>query len=87
MAADKFLRALGRGCPWGTKTRYHKNSVDARLIGCACCWREDYNDIGEFEINRQFKFLPLNKLNILKLNEKDSCTHEKQIRISKYYYQ
>jgi len=52
-----------------------------RLLGYACCGMKDYNDIDEFEINRQFKFLPLNKLNILKINKKDSYTYEKQIRI------
>jgi len=42
---------------------------------------KDYNDTDECERNRQFKFLPLNKLNILKLNEKHSYTYEQPIRI------
>ena len=52
-----FFRALGRGCPWGTKSHYHNDSIDARLLGCACCGMKEYDDIDQFEIKKQFHFL------------------------------
>ena len=39
-AGIQFFRALGRGCPWG-KSQYDDNSIDARLLGCACCGMKD----------------------------------------------
>ena len=84
-AADKFFRALGRGCEWGTKPSYHNCSIDARLLGCASCGMKDYDNIDESEIKREYTFLPLNKLDLLKLTNKDANAHKKQINMKPLY--
>ena len=85
IAADKFFRAMGRGCQWGTTSTYDDKSVDARLLGCACCGMKDYNDTDESEIKREYKYLPLSKLDILELNNDDTRTYVNQITMKPLY--
>ena len=78
-AADNFFRAIGRGCPWGKKHQYHDQSIDALLLCCASCGMKDYDDIDEFEIKRNFVFLPLKELGLLKLNPVDYNIRKNQM--------
>ena len=80
-AADRFFQAIGRGCPWGTKQIYDKNSVDARLYACSCCGIKNYDDTGDNNNRQEFKIVPLSDLDILKLKEEKSMIYQKQLNV------
>jgi len=46
---------------------------------------KDYDDIDESEIKREYTFLPLNNLDLLKLTNKDANAHKKQINMKPLY--
>ena len=75
--AQKFFRALGRGCTWGNIQKYDGNkSIDARLIACACCGIREFENIDNPE--RTFEYVPLSKLAYLRLNKHEEEEFKKQ---------
>ena len=65
----KFLEAQGRGVSWG-KEKFNDKSIDAPLCTCACCGSRDF-DCDE----RQYQYVDLNELDILKLDNEKRGEH------------
>jgi hypothetical protein len=80
IAGNNFFAALGRGCYWGGIPRFCANSVDARLLGCACCGIKEFYGLQDGNARRH-SYLPLKQLDILKLNEEESLRYASQLMI------
>ena len=82
--ADKFYRAIGKGCSWGSKPCYDENSIDAKLLGCAVCGMKEYDNTGEEDKRRQFKLISLSdeKLDIFKLDKEAIEKYKKQTKMT-----
>ena len=83
---DQFFTVIGRGCPWGqNQASYHNStSIDAPLIGCACCGTRDYDEWDFNGSGYETKFTLHNvtpDLDILKMNQDESSQYEKQLQI------
>ncbi len=39
-----IFQALGQGLTWGTKQFHSDESIDAKLLGCACCGIREYEN-------------------------------------------
>ena len=81
-AALKFYESLGRGCPWNPNHDEYEPgvSVDARLLGCACCGYREFDNISN--PMRKYNRVPLTTLDALKLSNKDAVNYEKKLKIS-----
>ena len=64
-----FLEAQGRGVSWG-KEKFNDKSIDAPLCTCASCGSRDF-DCDE----RQYQYVDLNELDILKLDNEQWGEH------------
>ena len=58
-AADKFFQAIRRGLPWGTKSYFTHDSVDARLFGCAWCRMKEYDNSDDLVTKKKIRFFLL----------------------------
>ena len=71
----KFLEAQGRGVSWG-KEKFNDKSIDAPLCTCASCGSRDFDCY-----ERQYQYVDLNELDILKLDNEKRGEHVDRIKV------
>jgi hypothetical protein len=71
--AEKYLLSQGRGCAWATnigkKEFVEGRSIDALILGCACCGSRS------IDVEDSYTRQPLSKLQCLKLDEDEAEKH------------
>ena len=71
--AEKYLLSQGRGCAWATnigkKEFVEGRSIDALILGCACCGSRS------IDVEDSYTRQPLSKLQCLKLDEDEAEQH------------
>ena len=72
---------MGQGLQWGTKQFYSDDSIDAKLLGCACCGMREYKSKSDPTAKTKFDYFHVNRLDILKLTKEDSQDYKEKLKI------